>query len=379
MGIEDRSYMSRREPSGVAGVRTRLGGLRMVSVNTWLIVLCVAVFVADSFLPTRWVWTGKVTDIPQGVSLESIDRGQLTLGPERRDTITRLVQTPRGVRQVKQEVVSRQVMVGKNGTPIGMAELRPMHFLESYLYLSTARIIFGVEFWRLIGFQFLHSHDMLVHILFNMLGLYFFGPLVEQYLGGKRYLAFYLLCGMCGAVMYLLLNVAGIAASSVFGAGARIPGLLFHDVDTPLIGASAGVFGVIMAGAYLAPSATVLVFFVLPMRLATVAYALVAIAAGSLLFGTSNAGGQAAHLGGAAAGWFLIRRPHHLHEFFNVLGRVEPTSRSGRARRAAKAKGVPPVERTEIDRILDKIAQGGVQSLTAAEKRTLRAASGRGD
>lgn len=379
MGIEDRSYM-KQGGGHIDSTRRRLGGLAFVSVNTWLIIICVAVFVADSFLPTRWIWTGRITDVPAGVSLDSVDRWQLTLGPEQRQVVTRLVQTPRGPQPIKQEVVRREVLASKNGPAIGMAELRPMHFLESMLYLSTARMIYGVEFWRLIGFQFLHSHDMLVHILFNMLGLYFFGPLVEQALGGKRYLAFYLLCGICGALLYLVLNVAGIAAAGIFGPDFRIPGLLFHDLDTPLIGASAGVFGVIMAGAYLAPDAMVLVFFVLPMRLATVAYGLVAIAAVSLLLSTSNAGGQAAHLGGAAAGWFLIRRPHHLHGFFNVLGRFDPTSRSGRARRAARAAGRKgnQAEQMEIDRILEKISRSGIQSLTASEKRALRSASGRG-
>ena len=97
--------------------------------------------------------------------------------------------------------------------------------------------------WRLIGFQFLHA-DML-HLMFNMIALYFFGPLIEGVLGGKRYLAFYLLCGIAGGLMYLLLNLAGYVWVDSLGF-VEVPGLLFNAAGTPLIGASAGVFGVLV-------------------------------------------------------------------------------------------------------------------------------------
>ncbi|MBT4524096.1 MAG: rhomboid family intramembrane serine protease, partial [Phycisphaerae bacterium] len=99
------------------------------------------------------------------------------------------------------------------------------YFLKDWLHLSTTHSILGVQYWRFIGFQFLHANFQ--HLLFNMIGLYFFGPLVEQYLGGKRFLAFYLLCGIFGAVLYLLLNLGGL----IFGDS--IPGFLFNDPSTP--------------------------------------------------------------------------------------------------------------------------------------------------
>ena len=80
----------------------------------------------------------------------------------------------------------------------------------------------------------------------DSLGLFFFGPMAERYLGSKRYVAFYLLCGIFGAVMYLLLNLGGFIATSVLERS--VPILLVNSPWTPLIGASAGVFGVIMAG-----------------------------------------------------------------------------------------------------------------------------------
>ena len=146
-----------------------------------------------------------------------------------------------------------------------------------YGYFSTATALLqldefwglrGFEFWRFISFQFLHAN--FTHRLFNMIGLYFFGSLVEQYLGGKRYLAFYLLCGMAGAAAYLLLNFTGWTVLQL--TGKEFPVLLMNDPGTPLVGASAGVFGVVIASAFLVPNARVLLFFVIPMRLSTLAY-----------------------------------------------------------------------------------------------------------
>ncbi len=229
--------------------------------------------------------------------------------------------------------------------------------------MSTDHAIWGVQYWRLIGFQFLHANFQ--HLLFNMIGLFFFGPLVEKYLGGKRYLAFYLLCGIFGAVLYLILNLGGYIFED------SIPGLLFNDTATPLVGASAGVFGILLAGAYLAPNVKVLVMFIIPMRLSTMAYLLVGIALFTVLFGKNNAGGEAAHLGGAAAGWYFIRNPHHLNGFFDFLGKADPTSKHF----AWKDKGA---SQGDVDRILDKIHKKGLQSLSAKEKKILHDASRKG-
>lgn len=234
------------------------------------------------------------------------------------------------------------------------------YLFQEWFHLSTEHAIWGVQYWRFVGFQFLHA-DM-QHLLFNMLGLYFFGSLVEQFLGGKRYLAFYLLCGIFGAVLYLLLNLGGILV------GKDMPILLFNDTSTRLIGASAGVFGVLLAGAFLAPKVRVLVFFVIPMQLSTMAYLLVGLAVFAVIKGTGNAGGEAAHLGGAAAGWYFIRNPRHLNGFFDFLGKADPTSKHFAL---GKSKG----QRADVDRILDKIHSKGLNSLSSKEKKILHDAS----
>ncbi len=226
------------------------------------------------------------------------------------------------------------------------------------------QIQFGLEAWRFVTFQFLHANW--IHLFFNMFALWLFGELVERRLGSKRYAAFYLACGIFGAVLYLLLNLLGSFVASV-------PGVLPDDPRTPLIGASAGVFGVLMAAAFYEPHAPMqLLFLPFTIRLRTLAYGYVALAAINLLMQGNNAGSDAAHLGGAIAGFILIRRPHHLADFFDVLG---PSKKS-----RAKRGGAPPARASgpsdgEIDRILAKVSTDGLQSLSAREREILRKAS----
>ncbi|MBZ0172780.1 MAG: rhomboid family intramembrane serine protease, partial [Phycisphaerales bacterium] len=200
-------------------------------------------------------------------------------------------------------------------------------------HFSTQRGFAMMEVWRLVTFQFLHAG--LWHVGFNMLGLYFFGSLVEQYLGKKRYAAYYLMCGLSGGVLYLILNLVGWM-------GLPLPGALHVDPATPLVGASAGVFGVIVACAYISPNTVVhLLIPPIPLKMRTFAYGYVALVAANLFFFRgANQGGDAAHLGGALAGYYFIRRPHLLRDFFDVFGnsnkpKVRPGPRTGKKRSSA--------------------------------------------
>lgn len=231
-------------------------------------------------------------------------------------------------------------------------------------HFSTARGFFAIEVWRLLTFQFLHAG--LWHVGFNMLGLYFFGSLVEQYLGKKRYAAYYLMCGLSGGVLYLVLNVIGAL-------GLPLPGALDVNITTPLVGASAGVFGVIVACAYISPNSVVrLLFPPIPLKMRTFAYGYVAIVALNLfIVKGANQGGDAAHLGGALAGYFFIRRPHLLREFLDVFGdsskpKGRPGPRAGKRRTGADK---------EIDAILAKVQRSGLHSLSEGEKKILQRAT----
>lgn len=164
-------------------------------------------------------------------------------------------------------------------------------------YFSSEAALGHLQLWRLITFQFLH-HGV-EHLVFNMLALYFFGPMVEGFLGSRRFLIFYLVCGVSGAACYLALMMFG--ALNVYA-------------DTPLVGASAGIMGILIAAARIAPDTSVmLLMFPIPMRLKTLAWITLGIAAYTVLSRGANAGGEAAHLGGAALGALLIYQPQLLN------------------------------------------------------------------
>jgi membrane associated rhomboid family serine protease len=249
--------------------------------------------------------------------------------------------------------------------------------LQDYGHFSTYKLSYGggLEFWRLISFQFLHDPRSVTHVLFNMIGLYTFGRIVEEHLGFKTYAAFYLICGIFGGVAYALLNALGLLFHTM---GWPTPGLLVADPRTPLIGASAGVFGVIIASARLEPN-TILQVFLFSVRLKIFAYGYVIFAALNLLLGGRNAGGDAAHLGGAIAGFFFIGRVHLLRDFFDVFN---DSRKSDRAARKAATKAAAPassrfarISEEEIDRILAKAYAKGVHNLTEKEKKTLAKAT----
>ncbi len=185
--------------------------------------------------------------------------------------------------------------------PMGMGPLRFWGHFSQYFAIEH------LQLWRFITFQFLHGN--LHHLVFNMLALYFFGPLVEFYLRPRQFLAFYLLCGIGGALFYLVLLMLGYRIGTP---------------TVPLVGASAGIFGMLVAAALIAPHAMVYLFGVIPMRLVTLAYFFIIYAVLQVLFGGVNAGGEAAHLGGAAAGVVLMRKTDWLERIAWIGRRAPP-------------------------------------------------------
>ena len=219
---------------------------------------------------------------------------------------------------------------------------------------SVEEAIYGGQVWRFFTYQFLHANFF--HILFNMIGLYFFGPLMEQWWGSKRFLAFYLLCGVAGAVVATVLGL--------------IPGLNIFPDTAILIGASGAIFGILAACATLFPHQRVMLLFPpIPMSMRTMALVFLGIAALSVIAGSANAGGEAAHLGGALLGFVLAKKPGLL----GFADRVSPAAvrdrvNEGRMERKRKQERASDAE---VDRILAKVQAQGLQSLTRGEKKTL--------
>ena len=238
--------------------------------------------------------------------------------------------------------------------------------LEKWGNFNFAQAIAGLQLWRIITYQFLHAD--FGHIFGNMLWLFFFGPMVEQFLGSKRFLAFYLLCGVGGALLYMVL----MGLTAAFGD----TGLPFLTVqrDLPMIGASACTFGILVAMLRIAPHQKVLLFFAIPVKLWIIAVFALVFEVYTVMFGVGdNVGGSAAHLGGAAVGWLLITQSHLLN-FFERLTFASPKEAIAERVEQSRAKRTEAQE-AEIDRILAKVSDHGLQSLTEKEKRTLQQAT----
>ncbi len=225
----------------------------------------------------------------------------------------------------------------------------------------------GLEFWRFVGYGLLHVN--FTHLLFNMFGLWVFGAIVEQAFGRLRFFALFTLSVVVGALLYFLLNIAGLAVLGATGGEFAVPGLLFNNPYLPLIGASAGVYGVILAAAWLCPDEEILLLYLFPVPLRYFALAIIGIAVLTLLQNGQNAGGEAAHLGGAIAGWWIAQRPHLLDDFFPFFHRFDGRRAPRPQRQRATAS------HAEIDRILDKVREGGLGSLSERERDTLRNAT----
>jgi membrane associated rhomboid family serine protease len=163
--------------------------------------------------------------------------------------------------------------------------------LSQWGAFSADRAIYHAQLWRWITYQFLHVDPY--HIGFNMIGLWIFAPGVEARLSRRRFIGFYLLSGIGGVLGYLILWRMN---------------LLDVTRETELIGASASIFGVLMAAAWLSPN-TLLRFFWPPitLRFVTVAWIYIGLAVVNIFSHGFNAGGEAAHLGGAVVGFVLIR------------------------------------------------------------------------
>lgn len=218
--------------------------------------------------------------------------------------------------------------------------------------------IFEFRIWEFITFQFLHGS--LGHLLFNGIGLFFFGPWMERWWGSRKFLIFYLLCGCAGAVFFTLLVFLGILPAGN---------------DAALIGASAGIYGIFIGVAVVAPDLRVMLLFPpVELSMRQLAIALMVIAVGVIVFNLGNSGGEAGHLGGAILGYLLVRHPR-------LLGRDPGVDIIRRQRRESFVPKLRPRTKVQLDQdsavdlILDKISREGFQSLTAAEREVLQKAA----
>ena len=204
----------------------------------------------------------------------------------------------------------------------------------------------ALEIWRLITFQFLHDTHWPFHLLFNMVGLFFLGPILERSWGPKRFLTFYLACGAVGGALFVAASEAG-----AFGGG-------------NLIGASGGVLGLLVACAIMFPQIRVVVIlFPMPIRTAAVLFAV--IFGLIVLTSGANAGGHLCHLGGMATAYVWVMGKGHMASW-------KRRTNNGAYQRKILQRHQQQIE---VDRILAKVHSQGIQSLTRTEKKILQQAT----
>lgn len=362
MGISDRDYARAGSPNA-SRARLGVGSMRLMSFTSWVILINIVVYMACFAL--------RGNGIPMYINSELLAErpaGRLVIqdqvyppGVKQLPLDVRLQPAPQDIRLQRNAQVCRPIVHEATGQRVGWANFRVMDPINAFGHFSTYQGFQRVEVWRLVTFQFLHATP--AHLIMNMLGLWLFGGTVERKLGFRKYAAFYLVCGIFGGLLYMLLNLVGNLAPAVFGWLQSVPGLLAHETTSPLVGASAGVFGVIVACAYLEPREHVQILFIpIGIPLPWFAYGYVALALFNLLSGSANAGGEAAHVGGAIAGYYFIRHSHLLRDFFDIFG---DSRKPGGRRQGAEARGA------EVDRILQKVSRQGADSLTRSERRTL--------
>ncbi len=225
--------------------------------------------------------------------------------------------------------------------------------------LMFVPILIAYRPWTLLTYMFLHAG--LMHLLFNMIGLYFFGPRLEHRLGGRQFLWLYFLSGITGALV-------------------SVP----FTPRVAIVGASGAVFGVLMGFALYWPRERIYIWGILPVE-ARVLVAVMTVA--SLYFGWQGGGNVAhfAHLGGFLGGflylkWWERRSPAAQ---FRAKAKPKPKSKAGNSAadikrwQSIRREDMHPVNNEELDRILDKVSSDGVSGLTRDEREFLERFSGR--
>jgi membrane associated rhomboid family serine protease len=182
-------------------------------------------------------------------------------------------------------------------------------YADYYLYLRPVAVVHG-QIWQLLSYAFFHDPHSVMHLLFNMLGLWMFGAQFEMDFGTRRFYEFYFWCVVGASLTTVAVGALGILAYQ------HVPIPLFAVMgqiwQQATIGASGGIYGLLIAFGILNGDRQVYVF---PFPIAIKARYIVAIwlfIAFVSAFGGANGVAEFAHLGGALFGWLYLRFvPHY--------------------------------------------------------------------
>jgi len=233
----------------------------------------------------------------------------------------------------------------------------------SWVALPASFELFISRPWTILSYMFLHFEFM--HILFNVLWLYWFGKIFLEYHSQQKLLSLYLIGGIWGGLAYMLAyNLIPVFQNTVF--------------HVQLMGASASVIAIVIAIAVYVPNHLIHLVFIGPVKIKWIAFVSVLLYVINL--SGDNAGGNFAHLGGALWGWIFMSQ---LIAGRNITGRFDRVTDTFfswfRPRRKLKIKYNSPnpdydynkrkvIQQEEINKVLDKIGKSGYDSLTYEER-----------
>ena len=214
--------------------------------------------------------------------------------------------------------------------------------------------------WSLISYFFLHQGFS--HILWNMLFLYWFGKIITENLGNNSLISLYIIGGIIGGLSYMaIFNI--------------IPFYYDRIESSLMLGASAGVFSIVIGSATLMPNYTFYLLFIGPVRIKYIALFYFLISFFDIT--GQNAGGEIAHIGGALIGYIFIKQLQNGNNMGGPIIKILSIFKKLKFEKKTESytyKEEPIVnesDQDEIDLILDKISKSGYSSLTKKEKEKL--------
>ncbi|WP_214226888.1 rhomboid family intramembrane serine protease [Pedobacter sp. B4-66] len=231
--------------------------------------------------------------------------------------------------------------------------------IREYFGFPASLTKLPTRFYTILTYQFFH--EGFLHLLFNMLWLYWVGRIFLDFLKPRQFHFVYLAGGFAGAILFALaFNIFPVFIGSV-------------SVGS-VIGSSAAVMAIIVATATLVPDYSIRLLLFGDVKLKYLAIAYIVLD----LIGTTsqNAGGSFAHIGGAIIGFTYIKMLQNGTDWSNLF-KKRPKLRvvKNNSPKSSVKKKEPSVDQNEIDAILDKISKSGYDKLTKEEKETLFKAS----
>jgi membrane associated rhomboid family serine protease len=267
--------------------------------------------------------------------------------------------------------VIQLITIQRGGTvldPDGLFVRTPPSTWFTDLFLLDVDKVLQGQVWRLLTYAFLHDTNTWMHIVFNMLFLWWFGKDVEEIYGPREFLSIYLVSAVLGGLAFVLLPMPGLGARSC-------------------LGASGAVTAVLVLCALHFPSRVILLFFFLPVPIWV--FVLFQVAQDLFGFLSGNAGRTAVtvHLAGAAFAFVYYKRHWRLMSLWaSLLSWKRPRSRPRlRVYREEPAQPVPVAApqaadvdeqlEAKLDAVLEKVARLGQKSLSESEREILLRAS----